>query len=181
MLPCTATESDCTSTALLADPRPAGAPLAGALAMAMKRSLRLPNSTPLPSTRSTAFTILNGLETLAVDSAGDLFLSKDAGMRWQRVTHQWAGKAVKVSLAPLREADRLRARPHPPARHHLQASKRSHPPPLGTRVEFELTADSGPIWSSSDSRLETELIPWHHLAISFKWSPRPVQAFGFEA
>jgi hypothetical protein len=33
MLPCTATESDCTSTALFADPRLSGVPLAGAMAM----------------------------------------------------------------------------------------------------------------------------------------------------
>ena len=33
---------------------------------------------PLPSKRFAASTISDGLETLAVDSAGDLFLSKDA-------------------------------------------------------------------------------------------------------
>jgi hypothetical protein len=44
---------------------------------------------PLPSGRFTASTISNGLETLAVDTAGDLFLSKDAGKRWQPMV--WFG------------------------------------------------------------------------------------------
>jgi hypothetical protein len=53
---------------------------------------------PLPSKRFAASTISNGLETLAVDSAGDLFLSKDTGKSWRRVAHQWTGKAIRVSL-----------------------------------------------------------------------------------
>ena len=96
-----------------------------------------------------ASTISNGLETLAVDSAGDLFFSKDAGIRWQRVAHQWTGKAVKVSLASSSVA-----RPAPSKAPSAGATPSTNfetvTPAAVKRVGFGLTTDTGAAWSSSD-------------------------------
>jgi len=107
--------------------------------------------TPLPSKRFVASTISNGIETLAVDSAGDLFLSKDAGKSWQRVAHQWTGKAIRVSLTPpssmaqsvSREALSVGAT----ASTNFETATPAAVPPGGG---FELTTDTGGTWSSSD-------------------------------
>lgn len=106
---------------------------------------------PLPSNRPAASTISNGVETLAIDSAGDLFVSKDADIGWQRVVQQWTGKVVRVSLASP-------AAPTQPARSGSQsADARSSKsvdavaPTITTkRVGFDLVTDSGAIWSSPD-------------------------------
>jgi hypothetical protein len=107
---------------------------------------------PLPSNRPAASTISNGVETLAVDSAGDLFISKDdADIGWQRVVQQWTGKAVRVTLA-------LPAATTQPARSASQsANARTSksveavtPTTAAKRVGFDLVTDSGTIWSSPD-------------------------------
>jgi hypothetical protein len=106
---------------------------------------------PLPSKRPAASTISNGPETLAVDSAGDLFLSKDAGMRWQRVTHQWTGKAIKVNLAS--RASMTQSAPSKTLSGGATTSTNfdtGPPAAVATRVGFELTTDTGAIWSSPD-------------------------------
>jgi hypothetical protein len=106
---------------------------------------------PLPSKRFTASTISNGLETLAVDSAGDLFLSKDVGKDWQRVPQQWTGKAIRVSLASLSSVTQ------PVSRKALSAGATAsadlepvRPAAVPPGVGFELTTDAGATWSSSD-------------------------------
>jgi hypothetical protein len=106
---------------------------------------------PLPSNRPAASTISNGLEILAVDSAGDLFLSKDAGIRWQPVAHQWMGKAIKVSLA----SPVSKTQPVPNAAPPANATSSTSfggvaPAAVAGRAEFELTTDTGATWSSPD-------------------------------
>lgn len=106
---------------------------------------------PLPSNRPAASTISNGVETLAVDSAGDLFISKDADAGWQRIEPQWTGKALRVTLA-------LPTATTQPARRTSQSadtrsSKRVEavtPTTAATRVGFDLVTDSGAVWSSPD-------------------------------
>jgi hypothetical protein len=106
---------------------------------------------PLPSKRPAASTISNGLETLAVDSAGDLFLSKDAGMRWQRVTHQWTGKAVKVSLAsPASTTQPVPSKVRSTGATPTTSFETVTPAAVAPGVGFELTTDTGAIWSSPD-------------------------------
>lgn len=100
---------------------------------------------PLPSNRPAASTISNGLEILAVDSAGDLFLSKDAGIRWQPVAHQWTGKAIKVSLA----SPVSKTQPVPNAALSTSFGGVA-PAAVAGRVGFELTTDTGATWSSPD-------------------------------
>lgn len=106
---------------------------------------------PLPSGRFTVSTISNGLETLAVDSAGDLFLSKDAAKSWQRVAHQWTGKAARVSLASSSSMTQ------PVSKRALSAGatvstnlETVTPAAVPPGVGFELTSDTGATWSSPD-------------------------------
>jgi hypothetical protein len=104
----------------------------------------------LPSNRPTASTISNGVETVAIDSAGDLFVSKDAGVRWQRVARQWTGKAVRVSLASPTMARPL-AGETPSGDARASTSVETAMSTTNTRkVGFDLVNDSGVIWSSPD-------------------------------
>jgi hypothetical protein len=105
----------------------------------------------LPSRRFAASTISNEIETLAVDSAGDLFLSKDAGKSWQRITHQWTGKAIKVSLESPASVTQPVSRKAMSAgaiasTNGGTATPAAVPPGAG----FELRTDTGAIWSSPD-------------------------------
>ena len=106
---------------------------------------------PLPSKRPAVSTISNGLETLAVDSAGDLFVCEDAGIRWRRVAHQWTGKAIKVSVAS--PASMTQPVPGKSLSAGATAStnfESATPAAVAPRVGFELTTDIGAIWSSPD-------------------------------
>ena len=99
---------------------------------------------PLPSKRPAISTISNGLETLAVDSAGDLFICDDAGIRWRRVAHQWTGKAIKVSVAP--PASMTRPAPGKTLAAGATASTNFETAPataVAPRSGFELTTDIG--------------------------------------
>jgi hypothetical protein len=112
----------------------------GKAALARNSSARA----PLPSTLPAASTISNGFATLAVDSVGELFLSKDAGMHWQRVAQQWTGKAVKVSLeSPVSKTQGLAGTPS-------AGFDAVTPAAVPTRVGLELTTDAGAVWSSVD-------------------------------
>jgi hypothetical protein len=106
---------------------------------------------PLPSKLPAASAVSSRHELLAVDSVGDLFLSKDAGVHWQRVQQQWTGKAVKVSLssppsttqpAPSKALSRGAA-----TSSNLEAAAAI---PAAAKIGFELTTDAGTVWSSPD-------------------------------
>jgi hypothetical protein len=104
---------------------------------------------PLPSKLPAVSTISNGHETLAVDSEGDLFVSEDASIRWRQVAHQWMGKAVKVSLT----SPNSRPEPALSLSADATASKNTEtakPAAVATRIGFELTTDTGAVWSSPD-------------------------------
>jgi hypothetical protein len=106
---------------------------------------------PLPSKRPAVSTISNGLETLVVDSAGDLFIWEDAGIRWRRVAHQWTGKAIKVSVAS--PASITQPTPGKALSAGATASTNFETATavgIAPRAGFELTTDSGAIWSSPD-------------------------------
>jgi hypothetical protein len=53
----------------------------------------------LPSHLEAISTISNARLILAVDSAGTLFASKDAGKHWKSISARWTGRAVKVDFA----------------------------------------------------------------------------------
>jgi Carboxypeptidase regulatory-like domain/Putative zinc-finger len=61
----------------------------------------LVNVRRLPSHLAIASTITRANQTLALDTAGALFLSTDAGRHWKGVAAPWPGRAVKIELASL--------------------------------------------------------------------------------
>jgi len=69
-------------------------PLNGLAVMQVARHAKLPSG--LNTVSSAA--MLNTL--LAVDSAGALFFSQDAGKHWEAVRPQWRGKAIAVQAPP---------------------------------------------------------------------------------
>jgi hypothetical protein len=76
--------------------------------------------------------------TIAIDTAGALFVSEDAGKHWQSVKAQWTGRAVLVKT--------LQTNPH-----------------LGTRLkqqepQFELVNDKLQTWVSVDGKTWTEKV-----------------------
>ena len=69
-------------------------PVNGLAALQMTKHLKLPSG--LTTVSSAA--VLNRL--LAVDSAGALYLSVDAGKHWDAVPVQWTGKAIEIRAQP---------------------------------------------------------------------------------
>ena len=66
---------------------------------------------------------------LAVDRAGSLYISEDAGVHWEMVERQWSGQAMMVRLHG-----------------ELSAS-------TGTDTRsFEIVNDQGQVWVSADGR-----------------------------
>ncbi len=118
-----------------------------------KAALAKSAKTSLPSRKPAASTISNGLETLAVDTEGDLFLSKDPSIAWQRITRQWTGKAIKVSLAEPSSTIQADANASVGAASGVEAIK---PTSTTKKAGFELTTDTGKTWSSSDG------LVWKH-------------------
>ncbi len=104
----------------------------------------------LPSNQPVASIITNGVETVAVDSGGDLFVSKDAGLRWQRISHQWIGKAVKVALASAAMTQPAPSAPQSAGTRSSTSADTVTPATVAKRVGFDLVTDSGAIWSSPD-------------------------------
>lgn len=114
---------------------------------------------PLPSNLATLTTISNGHQTLAADTAGALFLSLDAGRHWTPVDQQWTGKAIQLSLvapalsqaAPLSQQQTAVhgaiSESSPQNRKNTDATP---PLPATTASSFQLTTDSGAVWTSPD-------------------------------
>jgi len=73
---------------------------------------------------------------IAIDSAGALFLSEDAGKHWQPVRAQWTGRAVQVRT--------------------LQADAQFHGLLKQQRPRFELVTDKLQTWVSVDGKSWTE-------------------------
>jgi hypothetical protein len=53
----------------------------------------------LPSHLAVASMVSKGRFSLAIDAAGSLFASKDAGKHWKAISAPWTGRAVKVEFA----------------------------------------------------------------------------------
>ena len=85
-----------------------------------------PGAPHLPSGLAAVSTATAQHCTLAIDQAGALFLSDNAGQHWESVVRQWDGRAVEVRIKPAL----------------------SSPP---TEV-FEIVNDRGLIWASMDGK-----------------------------
>jgi hypothetical protein len=82
--------------------------------------------------------VSHGKRFLALDSTGNLLLSRNGGKRWKKVNPQWAGKAVRVELTP---AYRNEAPPQPKNETSGKPSE---------AAVFQLTTDAGTVWTSKD-------------------------------
>ncbi len=112
----------------------------------------------LPSGKSavSSAALLNRL--LAVDSAGSVFLSQDAGKHWETVDPKWTGKAIQVEARPQNphrlsntevSVEPATPSPQPPVDAAAKAV-----PPLPPML-FRLVTDRRQTWVSTDGRV------WH--------------------
>ena len=95
----------------------------------------------LPSKLPALSVVERAGRTLAIDTAGTLFRSDDAGVTWQLVPTQWQGRALTLHLAQPPSA------PQPQAATNTAEASRPSPSPI---PPFELTTDSGARYLSSD-------------------------------
>ena len=137
-------------------------PVDGLAALRLTKRLKLPSG--LNAVSSAA--MLNRL--LAVDSAGTLFLSGNAGKHWDVVPVQWTGKVVGVYAqprtltapadSPETAATSIAQAPSPPPAEAqsaaVQPANITAPPPVPA-VVFRLVNDQHRAWISSDGRT------WH--------------------
>ena len=89
---------------------------------------------------------------LAIDSAGALFLSEDAGDVWEPVSAQWTGRAVQI-LAP-QAAPALTNGMAIAGKAAADASSQPAPAPSAPFAPlFEIVTDQGVHWTSGDGRI----------------------------
>jgi hypothetical protein len=82
--------------------------------------------TGLPSGLAAVSTARTQQRTLAIDQAGTLYLSEDAGGHWEPVARQWTGRAVSVRYRPALNGN--------------------------AAAKFEISNDQGMVWFSADGR-----------------------------
>jgi hypothetical protein len=93
---------------------------------------------PVPSGLPVAATVSLGKRSLSLDSAGNLFLSRNGGKKWKKVNPRWAGKAVRIELKPPSDSD--------------SSPKRDNETPGSVNATdvFQLTTDTNAVWTSKD-------------------------------
>ena len=148
------------AAALPPQPELAPQPLNGFAAMHLAKRAKLPSG--LGAVSSAA--LLNRL--LAVDSAGAVFLSQDAGKHWEAVGVQWRGKAIQVQAPPqglnrsgaadAASSEQSPAPPLPPPAGATQdADKANAVPPIPAML-FRLVTDRRQTWVSTDGEVWRE-------------------------
>jgi hypothetical protein len=132
--------------------------------MATMQSAR-PVLQPLPSKLPAAEVVSSGTHTLAADSAGTLFLSRDAGRHWKPVAAQWPGKVTRLRLTPaaaqqggLEQLDRDQSSASAAANTAADTIQLPSAAPAAAKspapvMVFQLVTDSGAVWVSSDGLL----------------------------
>jgi hypothetical protein len=98
----------------------------GAFATYKARPSELPSGLPAISSVAAMSRIL------AIDPAGSVFLSEDAGIHWKSVEKQWEGRAIAVRVQEKPSVDGGAAR--------------------STPAVFEILNDRGEVWVSTDGR-----------------------------
>jgi hypothetical protein len=85
-----------------------------------------------------AATVSHGKQVLSLDSAGNLFLSRNGGKKWKKINPQWAGNAVRIELTPTSMSEAP-----PQGKNETSAS---------TVAIFQLTTDAHAVWTSKDGK-----------------------------
>jgi Carboxypeptidase regulatory-like domain/Putative zinc-finger len=93
---------------------------------------------PVPSGLPVTTTVSLGKRSLSLDSAGNLFLSRNGGKKWKKINPRWAGKAVRIELKPPSDSG--------------SSPKRDNETPGSVNATdvFQLTTDAGAVWTSND-------------------------------
>lgn len=92
----------------------------------------------VPSGLLVASTVSHGKRLLSLDSAGNLFLSRNGGKKWKKINPQWTGKAVRIELTSGSVSEAV------------QKQKDETSGAVGEGAVFLLTTDGGTVWSSKD-------------------------------
>jgi hypothetical protein len=119
---------------------------AGASATAPANRKPLPT---LPSKLPTIAVVEYAGRTLALDTAGALFRSDDAGVTWHPVLVQWQGRALTLRLSQPRSAVQQATTATNAANAGARQQTQTLAPPA---LSYELTTDSGVIYTSSDGQ-----------------------------
>lgn len=103
----------------------------------------------LPSKLPSRSIVQSASLRIAIDTAGALFRSDDAGATWHGVTTQWEGRALSLRLVQPRSAAAQAA-----ANNTVNASKAGKPAQIlaPLALAFELTTDSGAIYTSPEGQ-----------------------------
>ena len=93
---------------------------------------------PVPSGLPVAAIVSLGKRSLSLDSAGNLFLSRNGGKNWKKINPRWAGKAVRIELKPRSDSG-------------SSPQRGNETPSSASAIEvFQLTTDTNAVWTSKD-------------------------------
>ncbi len=93
---------------------------------------------PIPSGLPVAQTVSLGKRSLSLDSAGNLFLSRNGGKKWKKINPKWAGKAVHIELKQ-------------PSDSGSSPQRGNETPSSVSAIDvFQLTTDTNAVWTSKD-------------------------------
>jgi hypothetical protein len=93
---------------------------------------------PLPSGLPVTTSVSLGKRSLSLDSAGNLFLSRNGGKKWKKINPRWVGKAVRIELKPPSDIGSLPKRDN------------ETPSSVNATDVFQLTTDANAVWTSKD-------------------------------
>ena len=110
----------------------------GAAPMLETESASVSRIMPVPSGLPVAATVSHGKRFLSLDSAGNLFLSRNGGKKWKKINPRWIGKALRIELKPPSDSGSLPKRDN------------ETPGSVNATDVFQLTTDAGAIWTSKD-------------------------------